>query len=231
MTPLDFMQIQAATLFKLDARGRILAINEQGAPDPPRLFLGRTAAGHVLHLRHDLSGELAAELEAIALAEPLSADLEPEPACLAALVAALERHAPVTQRYRGPAFFFPEQIAALHGVTPIDADNATLVRDGFGATLPLNPAIAPVLAAVQDAMAVAVCFSSRRTATACEAGLEVLPNYRRRGYALRVTAAWALAVRADGRLPLYSTEWENVASRGVARGLGLTLYGDDLDLW
>ena len=47
-------------------------------------------------------------------------------------------------------------------------------------------------------------------------------------HAAAVVAAWAAAVRASGRLPLYSTSWDNVASQGVARKLGLVLYGADL---
>jgi hypothetical protein len=42
-----------------------------------------------------------------------------------------------------------------------------------------------------------------------------------------VVAGWAAAVRAEGRLPLYGTSWANRASRGIARNLGLVLYGED----
>jgi hypothetical protein len=35
-------------------------------------------------------------------------------------------------------------------------------------------------------------------------------------------------VRRENRIPLYSTSWDNAASRGVARRLGLVLYGADL---
>ncbi|MGH2617528.1 MAG: GNAT family N-acetyltransferase, partial [Thermomicrobiales bacterium] len=41
---------------------------------------------------------------------------------------------------------------------------------------------------------------------------------------------WAQAVRQEGRIPLYSTSWENLASQAVARKLGLVLYGVDLDI-
>ena len=74
----------------------------------------------------------------------------------------------------------------------------------------------------------AVCCSSRVTGRAAEAGVNTLEGYRGRGYAPAAVAAWAAAVRASGRLPLYSTSWDNVASQGVARKLGLVLYGADL---
>ena len=41
-------------------------------------------------------------------------------------------------------------------------------------------------------------------------------------------AAWAQAVRTQGGIPLYSTSWDNRASRAVAHNLGLSLYGEDL---
>ena len=77
---------------------------------------------------------------------------------------------------------------------------------------------------------VAVCFSSRNGADAAEAGLETLAPFRGRGYAAAAVAAWAAAVRASGRLPLYSTGWDNLASQGVVRTLGLVPYGADLSL-
>jgi predicted GNAT family acetyltransferase len=62
------------------------------------------------------------------------------------------------------------------------------------------------------------------------AGLETLEEYRRRGHAVAVVAGWARAVRAMGRIPLYGTTWDNIASQGVARKLGLVRYGTELSL-
>ncbi|MFA6111893.1 MAG: hypothetical protein WDA75_24290 [Candidatus Latescibacterota bacterium] len=61
-----------------------------------------------------------------------------------------------------------------------------------------------------------------------EAGIDTLEAYHGRGYASATVVGWALLVRLVGCLPLYSTSWGNLASQGVARRLGLILYGVDL---
>ena len=66
-----------------------------------------------------------------------------------------------------------------------------------------------------------------RSAQAAEAGVETTESARGQGHASAAVAAWAAAVLGEGRLPLYSTAWENRASQGVARRLGMVLYGDD----
>ncbi len=72
--------------------------------------------------------------------------------------------------------------------------------------------------------AVSACFRARRSRVAAEAGLETAGAFRGRGLGSRVTAAWALAIRESGRTPLYSTSWDNDASRAVAGKLGLRTY-------
>ncbi len=85
-------------------------------------------------------------------------------------------------------------------------------------------------AVIEDSVAVSLCFSARLTARAAEAGVETVGVYRGRGYAATVVTAWACAVHATGRIPLYSTSWENLASQAVARKLRLIQYGVDLSL-
>ena len=82
----------------------------------------------------------------------------------------------------------------------------------------------PIVALVEEGYPTSVCFCARRSDIAAEAGLETAVGFRGRGLGSRVAAAWALEVRASGRVPLYSTSWSNGASLAVARKLGLLAY-------
>jgi predicted GNAT family acetyltransferase len=88
----------------------------------------------------------------------------------------------------------------------------------------------PYMAVIENGAAVSLGHSSRLTDQAAEAGVETVDAYRGRGYASAVVAGWARTIRATGRIPLYSTSWNNLASQGVARKLRLVQYGTDLSL-
>ncbi len=89
----------------------------------------------------------------------------------------------------------------------------------------------PIVALMEDEHAVSVCFCARRSDVAAEAGVETAMEFRGQGLATRVTAAWALAIRDSGRVPLYSTSWTNHASLSVARKLGLETYASSWSIW
>jgi RimJ/RimL family protein N-acetyltransferase len=238
---LDLMRMQAATLYLLDDRGRMVAVNEAGRPPAPRVFLGRTRQGNVWHLRHDLPPEQVSPLSDLLAAEPTLDDLPAagaagdrpaEPRCLSALRAELARAAPLAGEWRGPAYLVPPGAGA-----PADAPTVEIV-DGrtelsgteFEWLIAELAERAPCLAALEGGRAVAICFCSRRGERAAEAGIETSPAHRGRGLASAAAASWSAAVRRRGLLPLYSTAWDNLASRGVARRLGARLYGEDLSL-
>lgn len=79
--------------------------------------------------------------------------------------------------------------------------------------------------------AVAICFSSRITNEFHESGVETLPNFRGKGYAADVVAAWATAIYEKNRIPAYSTSWDNNSSQSVARKLKCEFYGVDLSIY
>lgn len=221
------METRADTLWTYDARGRMVSSNEPDSRPAPRLFVGRTRGGHVARFGATVPDEVARELMAIVVRQPVNGCMTVPASMEAALREVLERHEPVKEWGGGPAYRFPEAFAQPGDAVEVTEANAEVVR----ATHPwLFREIAlwgPCFVVLRDGVAVALCHSSRIGARALEAGVFTLPEHRGRGYAVAVTAAWGAAVRASGRIPLYSTAWENVASQAVARRVGLTLFGAD----
>jgi predicted GNAT family acetyltransferase len=107
-------------------------------------------------------------------------------------------------------------------------EDEQLLNRNFSGWVPgeIEAGRAPVMAIIENGAPVSICFCARRSDTAAEAGVATAEAYRGRGYASRVTAAWALAVRKSGRVPLYSTTWSNKASLAVARKLKLSMYAN-----
>jgi len=157
----------------------------------------------------------------------------PEPDCAAAVRRLLERQRPVTDEGGGPAYVFPDSLPAITGagaavgVRLLGRGDLDVTRETFPWMEEEIAGRQPCAVVVVDGRAVATCFCARRTERAAEAGVETLEGFRRRGYAVAATRAWGEAVRREGLIPLYSTSWENLASQGVARRLGLVRYGAD----
>jgi GNAT superfamily N-acetyltransferase len=224
---LALMELRIPCLYRVDAEGRLLGVNEPGGSTAPPFFLGRTAAGDVTRFRHDLPVDLAVEVRRI-LGSPKGTGHERlSVGEVEALRAALSPFAPNQGEYAGPAYRFPARIFVPSGAIEITAQNGQILPEDWLDMLAHLDVRAPIFAVVQHRRAVSICCSSRLGPHAAEAGLETLPDFRGRGYAVAVTAAWALAIRARGLIPLYSTERENLASHGVARRLGLIQYGAD----
>jgi RimJ/RimL family protein N-acetyltransferase len=232
----ELMQFHVSALYRHDERNRLLAVNEPGPlrsddPPPPRLYLGRTRAGLLWRFRHDLPESAIGELEAVLRTEPVVADLSQPPRCLAALAAILARDAPLSGTWSGPAWRFPDEMPAFEReVVAVTAANDDLVRLVFPVLADDLPWRQPCMAIVVDGRLASLCYSARNSPFAAEAGVDTLEAFRGRRYAPAAVAAWARAVREEGRTPLYSTSWDNLASRSVARKLGLILYGADLSI-
>jgi len=106
-------------------------------------------------------------------------------------------------------------------VVAITSANVDLLRAGLDEWVPDVGAGLPMLAAVVGGRAVSICASVRASPTVHCAGVETLPDYRGYGLAARVVGGWGRAVQAAGATPIYGTTFDNLASLGVARRLGL----------
>jgi hypothetical protein len=226
----DLMRLHIEALFTHDAAGDLVRVNEPNGARAPRFFVGRTADDLVCRFRHDVDRDLRRELEAAIEDERLCDHGLESPMSASRFEAILARSAPIWRTETGPAFSFPSELPTSVGAIRITDGNAHLLRPHLEPWLPDVLLGGPMFAIAVDGHAVAVCCSVRRTGTAHEAGIETVAAYRGRGYVAPVVSAWAQAVRDLGRVPLYSTSWQNAASRAVARKLGLIQFGNDLHI-
>lgn len=230
MNDRELMQIHVEALFTRDAAGRLLRVNEPHGGDAPRFFIGQTAEGSHCWFRADVDEDLARQLAAEAKARRSGEDHRLAPEDPARYEALLGRAAPVQSTWAGPAYCFPREVAEPSDVVPVTDQNAEILRPHLAPWLDSTAPGLLTMAVVEDGRAVAVCSSVRITDVAREAGVETAPGFRGRGHVARAVAAWAVAVRRTGSIPLYSTSWSNTASQAVARKLGLRMFGADLHI-
>jgi RimJ/RimL family protein N-acetyltransferase len=225
----DLLELQVATLFLLDSKRRLLAINEPGTPPAPRFFLGRTVHGHRWRIRYDMPASTAHRLDQLCHAEPRRAPHADPPEQAAAIRAVLAEDAPIVSEDRGPAYWLPAVSHVPPQVVLLSEAHAALVQTTFPWLVAwlADAANGPVAAVIAQGSAVSVCFCSRITPHAAEAGIETLASFRGNGAATAAAAGWAAAVQHSQRIALYSTSWQNHASQAVAKKLGAVPYAED----
>ena len=206
------------TRYVFDEDGRIVSAREPRPGRGPAFILVRSATSCAWAIHTNVAPEIAGEVESLAREEPPISDLQRPPVHA-------ERYVSLVgdELGSGPAFTFPETIPQLGDTETVD-ELRQLESNFTGWAAGEIPDASPIVAVFEGAHAVSVCFCARRASLAAEAGLETAPRFRGRGLGPRVAVAWALAMRASGRTPLYSTSWSNDAARAVARKLGLIPY-------
>ena len=224
LSDLELLTLQTETLFVQNEAKRLLYTNEPDKPEAPRFFLGRTKQGHLCRFRDDVPGAIVRQLEEVVAKE---ADGLENPLYLGAYKDLLRQYGPIQSVWTGPAYRFPNMVQPSTDVVTIDETNVELLNEHFADWKDVLP-YQPCVAVVEKDNAVSICCSSRTSPQAAEAGLETAPTFRGRGYAVKVVSSWAAAVAKTGRIPLYSTSWDNEASRAVAKKLGLIMYATDL---
>lgn len=223
MSEKELLQCHLQTMFVFGGDGTMLLQNEpwlQKGP-APRLFIIRGRHDGVLY-RY---GDRVAKEEKEKLQEYLEQE-KPGQDDLPKFYQEYMKILGAAGYTAGPCYKVPEGTGDAGQTVLLDGENIheyelpgrfAWLADEVGYT-------EPCAAKIVDGKVVAVCFCSR-IGPGCEAGAETLEEYRGKGYAGEVTARWAGQVYAMGKTALYSTGYENAASRQVAKKLGLEQYG------
>ena len=181
-----------------------------------------------------LSAELRAGIDD-ALAAVGPADHPPAEAVAAVRAAVDGRRPPRVEGQR--VYMFPPNtdLSVPFGVRIVTSEDSTA-----GLLIDARPAgwsseewprliageMGPWAAAVDGGAVVSLCHTPRPVlAAAAECGVWTATAHRGRRLASAVTATWARLAAAPGRHLIYSHDWRNDASRGVARRLGLRHLG------
>jgi hypothetical protein len=219
---LALLRLELETLWVRDDDGRLRHCRTAEAEPPPLLVVARGRTGLVCATSTTVPPEVGRAVARLLDNDPSPAVTGWAPVRADAVLEALAVVAALTEPHGGPSYVVDGALAAPGGVelrTSSDLDDASL--PGLPATD--RPLTAPWVAALAEGRVAAVCETARSAPSSVEAGVWTYPPYRRRGLAAAVTAAWSALV-AD-RVAFYSTGWDNEASQGVARRLGLRPIG------
>lgn len=227
----ELLQLQVQALFRHDAAGRIISTNEPEPAEAPRIFVGRSSRVDLWRVRADVPADVVAQVDRLLERDPPLVDAGAVPTVQLELVALLAWTAPVTSVFAGPSWYVPAGIPTPRRARALTADDVPALHPNFPYLSQHFERLPPCAGTIEDGVVIAVCSSVRITASACEAGLHTIEAARGRGHGPDTVAAWAAAVRATGRIPLYSTSWENVASRRVAAKLGLVQYAANFSIY
>lgn len=231
LNKLELMELQAKALFTYDNNNFMINTNDlEGAP-APRFFLGCTPDGNVLRFRYDLPQELISKLTNLVTTEPINKNITRDTVILEKVKGILQEHEEIQKIFEGPTYKLPNGITFPSDVIKITDDNVHLLENSFDYMLSELQFWEPCFAKFVNGKAVSICFSSRIAAESHEAGVETLSDYRGKGYAAEVVAAWAADIYKINRIPTYSTSWDNTASQSVAKKLKCDLYGTDLSIY
>ncbi|MBJ8053906.1 GNAT family N-acetyltransferase [Bacillus cereus] len=223
LSELELIAIQAEVLFVHNQVGKMICVNEQGNPKAPRFFLGRTREGNIKRYHYNLDSEMISKIEKLIL--ECSNHIE-----IAKIIKVLNDERTVENIWMGSAYMFPNNLNKPTRAIQITEKNKELLRENFPNLIEQMEWRQPYFAIIKNEKVVSICCSARSTPIAAEASVETLAEFQGKGYGSDVVAAWAISIKEEKRIPLYSTSWDNCASQAVARKLKLINYGMNLHI-
>ncbi|MGH2550870.1 MAG: GNAT family N-acetyltransferase, partial [Thermomicrobiales bacterium] len=227
MNDLELMRLRLDVLYTYDDRGRLLLSNEpiESARVPgPELAIALSGNCRVMRYGPGLKDELVDRLEAIPADHLTHGGVD----VFRGAVEAMLRPFGDWEHSGGPAYRFPHIPDFSEEAVEITSENRGVFRDDLQWYSDEYDQWGRGFAIVRGGSAVSACYSSRIDDLSAEAGLWTHPDFRGRGLARYVTQSWAAGVFESGRIPFYSTSFDNLASQSVARKLGLIQIGQDM---
>lgn len=222
MTDLELMKLHIEVLYQQNNKKQLTVVNEPPFEEAPFIFIGSTKEGRIEKYSEKVDDLLKKRLQNSIKNQP--DDL------IVGLINEFTNRVGLHEFTMGPAYVFPEIEQVSDEVIIVTEATKELLKDDFKFTFLDFKAKQPCAVMMKDERVVALCCSARQSNKAAEASVYTVEKYRGNGYGAAVTKAWAQQIQALGKVALYSTTWDNFASQGVARTLGLHQYGVDLSM-
>lgn len=226
MDLLEFLDVRMHAMWRHDEHGRIVTQNRPGGDAAPRLVVSRSPVGVVWRAGPEVTDR---QLDRLAPLVGATDDWRvPATALVDEIVAAVGGGGidGGPNFWPGPSMTAPTGVSRL--VTPTDVHLLEPLMGEWVADVGTRD---PVVAALVDDRAVAVCTSARVHPDVHEAGVETHRDHRGHGHGLAAVTGWRVAVEQQGAIPLYCTAWSNTASQRLATAAGFEHYASDLYVW
>lgn len=201
MTRRELVELKIAMEFGVAPDGDILPKARDNDEGQPRLLVSRFDGGYAVYFRFDLPLSIRRELTELGPGVLMDDEARAR--------AVLARDAPCETTYR-IRWYTVERLP-----DPTEYADVTFQDGQF--------------VVIVDGTVAARAKTDCEDERAAEVSIETLPEFRRRGYARQVTAAWAAQTCATGKVGFYSHLVENSASAAVAASLGLDHLSDEIE--
>ena len=185
--------------------------------------------GFVFAFRHDITPDLELHLSALLADHVHLPDFAARtlPECLLDVVSGFGG---LSVRHFGPAYCFPTVTRPWPEVACVSPTENKQLHQQLGSMAAHLDLVQPVIAKVIDGQIASTRQTVRAAGRLVEAGVETRPEWHSRGHGTAVVLGWALKCLQTGRVPLYSTSWDNAASMALARHLNLIHYATELSI-
>lgn len=217
MTDLQLMKMHIEVLYQQTASGKLTVINEPPFEQAPLVFLGVTKDGVIQKYAQQVDDLFEKRLKNIVNNQ--KDDL------LVGVINQISNRVGLHEFTMGPTYLFPKIENSDEDVLLITDENKQLLQADFRFIYSDFTMKQPCVVVLKDDKIVSLCCSARQSNDAAEASVYTMKADRGKGYGAAVTRAWAQQIQQQGKVALYSTTWDNFASQGVARTLGLKQYG------